>query len=185
MQNRRRYVLQGVTLITALAALLALGQSRVIAGNASDEAAPDLSVVRFLLPNDEWVSLTVEVADSPELAQCGLMHRTFMPEDQGMLFVLEGRGGFWNRNTLIPLSVAYLNGDGRIVDILPMDATPFAGAPGVIQPDPRAPYSFVIEANAGWFERHGVIIGDFVDVVDAVARGSAGQAPPLCRTFGY
>jgi len=185
VQKRRRYVLPGVTLISALAAFLTLGQSRVIAGNTSDEAAPDLPVVRFLLPNDEWVSLAVEVADTPELAQCGLMHRTFVPEDQGMLFVLEGRGGFWNRNTLIPLSVAYLSHDGRIVDILPMDATPFAGAPGVIQPNPREPYSYVIEANAGWFERHGVSIGDFVDVVDAVARGSAGQAPPLCRTFGY
>jgi uncharacterized membrane protein (UPF0127 family) len=185
VQNRRWYVLQGVTLITALAALLALGQSRVIAGNPSDEAAPDLPVVRFLLPNDETVSLLVEVADTSELSACGLMHRMFVPEDQGMLFVYEGSIGFWNRNTLIPLSVAYISRDGRIVDILPMDATPFAGAPGVSQPNPREPYSYVIEANAGWFERHGVNIGDFVDVADAVARGSEGQAPPLCRTFGY
>lgn len=185
MLNRRRYLFLGVAFVTALAAFVGTVQPPVSAGSASDEVSADLPVARFLLPNDESVSLPVEVADTSELAQCGLMHRTFLPEEQGMLFVIEGRGGFWNRNTLIPLSVAYISRDGRIVDILPMDATPFAGAPGVIQPDPREPYSFVIEANAGWFERHGVSIGDFVDVVNAVARGSAGQAPPLCRTFGY
>lgn len=183
--NRRRYFFLAAVFITALAAFVGPVPPPVDAGSATDEVAPDLPVVRFLIPNDETVSLFVEVADTSELAQCGLMHRTFVPNDQGMLFVIEGRGGFWNRNTLIPLSVAYLSRDGRIVDILPMDATLFAGAPGVIQPNPREPYSFVIEANAGWFERHGVNIGDFVDVVDAVARGSAGQAPPLCRTFGY
>jgi uncharacterized membrane protein (UPF0127 family) len=174
-----------VSVITALVALLALGSSHAGAGDAGDEAPPDLPVVRFHLPNDETVSLLVEVADTPELTQCGLMHRTSLPEDQGMLFVYEGRSGFWNRNTLIPLSVAYLSRDGRIVDILPMDATPFAGAPGVIQPDPREPYSFVIEANACWYERHGITIGDYVDVAEAVARGSDGQSLPLCRALGY
>jgi uncharacterized membrane protein (UPF0127 family) len=183
--NIRRYSLFGVAIIVAFVAFVALDRSSVGAGDARTEPVQDLPVVRFPFPNDETVSLTVEVADTAELTQCGLMHRTFLPEDQGMLFVYAGRSGFWNRNTLIPLSVAYIRGDGRIVDILPMDATPFAGAPGVIQPEPREPYSYVIEANAGWFERHTIVIGDFVDVAEAVARGSEGQAPPLCLALGY
>ncbi|MGD9889765.1 MAG: DUF192 domain-containing protein [Dehalococcoidia bacterium] len=185
MLGMRRSSLLLVALLTALVTFVALGQSSAGALAAGDEPAPALPLVRFFPPNGETVSLTVEVADTPELTQCGLMHRTSLPEDQGMLFVYEGNIGFWNRNTLIPLSVAYLSSDGRIVDILPMEATPFAGAPGVSQPDPREPYSFVIEANAGWFERHGIGIGDFVDVVDAVARGSVGQALPWCRVLGY
>jgi uncharacterized membrane protein (UPF0127 family) len=130
------------------------------------------------------VPLRVEVADSIERVICGLMHRESLPEDRGMLFVYEGFGGFWNRNTLIPLSVAYLAADGTIVDIIDMEATPYPGAPGVTQPNPREPYSFVIEANRGWFGRNGIAIGDIVDVVDAVARGSGDQPPPLCRERG-
>jgi uncharacterized membrane protein (UPF0127 family) len=131
------------------------------------------------------IELIVEVADTGERATCGLMHRDYLPPDQGMLFVYEGRTGFWNRNTLIPLSVAYISGDGRIVDILEMEATPYPGAPGVIQPDPREPYSFVVEVNAGWFEQHGIAAGDTVQVAEAVLRGSEGRPPPLCRDLGY
>jgi uncharacterized membrane protein (UPF0127 family) len=185
VQNTRRSTPQLMALVAALVLLIGVDQSDVDAGSTPEQSTPDLPVVLFLLPNGDSVPLSVEIADTPELAQCGLMHRNFMPEEQGMLFVYEGRNGFWNRNTLIPLSVAYISHDGRIVDILPMDATPFAGAPGVIQPDPQEPYSFVVEANAGWFERHGILIGDYVDVADAVARGSEGQPPPLCRELGY
>jgi uncharacterized membrane protein (UPF0127 family) len=143
-----------------------------------------LPVVTLTSGEGVTVVLGVEVADTWELAVCGLMHRPSLPEEQGMLFVIEGVGGFWNRNTLIPLSVAYLASDGRIVDILDMEATAFPGAPGIVQPNPREPYSFVIEVNRGWFDRHGIAIGDRVDMAEAVARGSSGQPPPLCREHG-
>lgn len=185
MQNLRRYAPHVFALISVLALIAGPARSDMHAEGPTEDAASSLPAVIFQRANGGAVPLTVEVADTSELAQCGLMHRIFMPEDQGMLFVYAGRSGFWNRNTLIPLSVAYISGDGRIVDIIPMEATPFAGALGVSQPDPREPYDFVIEANAGWFERHGIVIGDFVDVAAAVARGSAGQPPPACHVLGY
>jgi len=164
--------------------VVVLAGTMMRAGGVREAAAvEDTPVVRF--ERDGIVTLlNVEVADTPELTICGLMHRPFLPDDQGMLFVYESRYGFWNRNTLIPLSVAYLDADGKIVDILDMEATAYAGAPGVVQPDPRAPYSYVIEVNRGWFARHGIAIGDVAELNSAVARGSAGQPPPLCRDLG-
>ena len=161
------------------------GEAHALAlGAGREEAESSLPAVTFVSADGMLVSLVVEVADTPELTTCGLMHRESLPEEQGMLFVYAGISGFWNRNTLIPLSVAYLAADGRIVDILDMEATPYAGAPAVIQPNPREPYSYVIEANRGWYERHGIAVGDYADVADAVAPGSVGQPPPLCREWG-
>ena len=161
------------------------GEARALTlDDGGEEAASLLPAVTFVSADGTFVPLVVEVADTPELTTCGLMHRESLPEEQGMLFVYAGISGFWNRNTLIPLSVAYLAADGRIVDILDMEATPYAGAPAVIQPNPREPYSYVIEVNRGWYERRGIAIGDYGDVADAVARGSVGQLLPLCRERG-
>jgi uncharacterized membrane protein (UPF0127 family) len=154
------------------------------------------------------VTLTVEVADDDEERSCGLMHRTSLPDDRGMLFVFpqDGQmGGFWMRNTLIPLSIAYISGDGRIVDILemrpvPSPGTPFKTADGqeILVPDgtppppgavwvtypPRGAYRYAIEANKEWYGRHGVAVGDRADVSAAVNR--AGEASPdkICRQRG-
>ena len=177
-----------------LGLLTAVGLITGACGATSDDndqdQATEPAVVTFTTRGGP-VHLEVEVADTPELITCGLMHRQSLPEERGMLFLMERAygsvqaSGFWNRNTLIALSVAYIAADGRIVDILDMEATPHPGAPGVTQPNPRQPYSFVIEVNRGWFDRRGITIGDVVDVASAVARGSAGQPPPLCREHGF
>lgn len=182
LRSHRRW-LQAMPFALVPSIMLVVSTGGAKAAFGGDEH--DLAHVTFLSASDEAFQLRVEIADTPELTACGLMHRTFLPEDQGMLFIYESTSGFWNRNTLIPLSVAYIDRDGRIVDILPMEATPYPGAPGVSQRDPREPYSYVIEANAGWFDRHGISIGDRVDLADAIARGSDGQSPPLCRERGY
>lgn len=154
------------------------------------EQGTELPSVAFAA-RDGSIPLLVEVADTRELITCGLMHRDSLSEDRGMLFLMEHvygskqAAGFWNRNTLIHLSVLYIAADGTIVDILDMDATPHPGAQGVSQPNPRESYSFVIEVNRGWHDRHGVSIGTHVDVSRAAARGSAGQPPALCREHGF
>ena len=90
------------------------------------------------------------------------MFRSSMPEDHGMLFLFprqQGEGaGFWMHNTYIPLTIAYLDVDGRVVamkDGQPLDDTILR--PGV-------PYSAVLEVNQGWFERHGMGIGSIVEL---------------------
>lgn len=158
-------------------------------GRQENDAPPNgsgLPTVRFTSAKGEIVPLAVEVADSSPEQQCGLMHREAMAEEQGMLFAFayESTGGFWNRNTLIPLSVIYIAPDGRIVDVFEMEATPFAGAPGVIQPSTREPYRYVIEVNQGWHLRHGIAVGDRVELSEAVAAADRAEPAPICEERG-
>jgi uncharacterized membrane protein (UPF0127 family) len=79
-----------------------------------------------------------------------------------MLFVFErrSRGAFWNLNTLVPLSLAYLERDGTIVDLQHLQPH----APGVqpkIHPA-AAPYLYALETNQGWFAQNGVTVGSLI-----------------------
>lgn len=100
-------------------------------------------------------SLRIEWACTPEAQQRGLMFRETMPEDQGMLFVFneEQTLSFWMKNTSLPLSIAYINAAGEIVDIQklkPFDETP--------RPSSH-PAQYALEVNQGWFERHQIQVG--------------------------
>jgi uncharacterized membrane protein (UPF0127 family) len=106
----------------------------------------------------EEVEVRVEIADTDPERQRGLMGRTALPEDQGMLFVFGGEQelSFWMRNTLIPLSIAYIDSEGRIVDIQdmkPLDDDP----PHYVSAEPAR---YALEVNQGFFEEHGIEVGD-------------------------
>ena len=68
--------------------------------------------------------IQAELADTPKAREVGLMNRTSMPTNSGMLFVFEQKAGhcFWMNNTKIPLSIAFIADDGRIVNIEEMQA---------------------------------------------------------------
>lgn len=94
----------------------------------------------------------VEVAATLEERQRGLMFRKELAEDAGMLFLFgrEVQTGFWMRNTYVPLDIAYIGADRRVIEIKqgkPLDETPLT---------PGEKYAYVLEVNAGWFERHGM-----------------------------
>ncbi len=108
----------------------------------------------------ERVIVRVEVADTNEERARGLMERTELAEDAGMLFVLDRpqSPGFWMRNTLIPLTVAYISADGRIVDIQdmqPLDETSHPSA---------EPAKYALEVNQGFFAERGIEVGDMVEI---------------------
>jgi hypothetical protein len=105
------------------------------------------------------VEVPVEVADSPGEREVGLMHRESLPADAGMVFLFEedNGGGFWMKNTLIPLSIAFADAEGTIVSILDMD--PCEADPCEIY-DPGVPYRSALEVNQGAFEGWGVQVGD-------------------------
>ena len=106
------------------------------------------------------VRLRVELARTPRERQIGLMHRTELAAGRGMLFVFgtEQRLSFWMKNTLIPLDIAYIAGDGRIVDIQQMKPLSLDGH------DSAAPARFALEVVEGWFAEHGVEVGDRVAI---------------------
>lgn len=103
--------------------------------------------------------LHLEVADSPEERARGLMGRTSLAPDAGMLFLSDEptSNTFWMKDTTIPLSIAFVGADGRIVGMLDMPPCPAEPCPKYA---PDADYIAAIEMNQGWFEEHGVRIGD-------------------------
>jgi uncharacterized membrane protein (UPF0127 family) len=87
----------------------------------------------------------------------GLSGRRELPEDRGMLFVTGARAsGFWMKDTLIPLSIAFIDRDGTIVHIEEMEPETTE-----IHSTER-PFYYALEANGGWYRRHGVGVGDAV-----------------------
>jgi uncharacterized membrane protein (UPF0127 family) len=105
------------------------------------------------------VEVAVEVADDDDERQVGLMNRESLPADAGMLFVFEAdsSGGFWMKNTLIPLSIAFADTSGTILRILDME--PCEADPCEIY-DPGVFYRSALEVNKGAFDRLGVEEGD-------------------------
>uniref|UniRef100_UPI00334061A2 DUF192 domain-containing protein n=1 Tax=Castellaniella defragrans TaxID=75697 RepID=UPI00334061A2 len=111
------------------------------------------------------VSLTVgahpvqaEVARTPEARSHGLMERHSLAQDHGMLFVFDedDRYCFWMKNTPLPLSIAFIDQQGRIVSI--QDMQPYALDPHC----PPEPVRYTLEMAQGWFNRAGVSVRDKV-----------------------
>ncbi len=102
--------------------------------------------------------LRVEVADTPERQAQGLMFRKSLGEDEGMVFLFPAptAGGFWMKNTLIPLSIAFFDRQGQILRILDMEPCRQDPCPVYY---PGVVYQGALEVNRGWFQRRGLTPG--------------------------
>ncbi|MFZ2990628.1 MAG: DUF192 domain-containing protein [Ideonella sp.] len=100
-------------------------------------------------------NIIAQVAQTPEQRQIGLMFRREMPAHEGMLFIFEQPATqcFWMRNTLLPLSAAFVDEDGTIVNI--EDMAPRTDASHCS----TRPVRFVLEMNQGWFAKRGLKAG--------------------------
>ena len=110
--------------------------------------------------------LTVEVARTTEQQMTGLMYRFSLKPDHGMVFVFDRseQRAFWMKNTNIPLSIAFVAADGRIVnieDMAPRDETSHFSV---------GPAMYAIEMRKGWFAERGIKAGDRVSGLPAAAR---------------
>lgn len=107
------------------------------------------------------VLLDVELAQTEDQRARGLMRRRSLARNAGMLFLFDGqsRGGFWMKNTRIPLSIAFMDGRGVILRIL--DMVPCRRDPCPVY-DPGVAYSSALEVNRGSFHRWGAARGDTV-----------------------
>ncbi len=118
--------------------------------------------VVILVQGSRRVVVQVEVADTPETRARGLMFRTHLPENHGMLFLFEvpQRLAFWMKNTRIPLSIAFISTRWRIVDIQDMDPpAPGGQIPVYIS---RTEAQYALEVNQGFFARYGITVGALV-----------------------
>jgi uncharacterized protein len=115
-----------------------------------DGAQPRLPVISLWIGAEE---LLTELAMTPRQIRTGMMFRTEMAENEAMLFVFAGphRAAFWMKNTQIPLSVAYIDPDGVILeihDLHPHDTNSVEAASNQIQ--------YVLETNQNWFRKKNV-----------------------------
>lgn len=100
--------------------------------------------------------ITVELADTAAARTTGLMHRTYLPEDSGMLFVFPVAGihCMWMKDTALPLSVVFLDETKEIINIAKM--TPKTLIPHCSARAAR----YALEMNAGWFAARKIEVGD-------------------------
>jgi hypothetical protein len=96
--------------------------------------------------------IEAELADTSVARQTGLMYRSFLPTNSGMLFVIEEKGihCFFMRNTKVALSIAFIDDDGKIVNIADME-------PETLNNHcPRSPVRFALEMNQKWFAQRAI-----------------------------
>ncbi|MGH2704537.1 MAG: DUF192 domain-containing protein [Actinomycetota bacterium] len=135
-------------------------------GRAVTEAPPVTSSRGYPLADLEirrggrvLLDLEVEVADTPEARGRGLMGVRRLGQNGGMAFLVDApsRSPFYMKDTLIPLDIAFWDGEGRIVDILQMLPCPAEPCPRYY---PRNDYLGAVEVTFGLLGRRGVRIGD-------------------------
>ncbi len=140
-----------------LASLASLGLLVLVAAGAV-RAQGDAQRLPAIDLGAGFYSIHAEVARSEREREIGLMWRTSMAQTDGMLFVFGDprQQCFWMRNTLIPLSAAFIADDGQIINIVEM-------APQTDDSHCSArPVRFVLEMNRNWFGKHGIKPGDFI-----------------------
>ena len=127
----------------------------------TDSANPKLEAVSIKVGG---AMVLAEIARTDVERQRGLMFRTKLEDGTGMLFVFDKdeRLAFWMKNTVLPLSLAYIASDGTIRQIVDLEPQSLAG----VQADRSVRYA--LEVPKGWFERAGVRVGDAVDLGAAV-----------------
>jgi uncharacterized protein len=133
----------------------------------------DTARVRVASATDT-VTLTVELAESPEQQRLGLMERRTLAEDAGMLFVYAdtqpANAGFWMHRTRIPLDIAFVDDSGVIRAIRAMEPCATELAEGCPTYEPGTSYRAALETSRGYFARRGIRVGDRVLLQDTVTR---------------
>ena len=130
---------------------------------ASAQVNKGLPIVEFSIKN---VKLKAEIAADNNTRSTGLMNRFSLAPDHGMLFVF-GQSeplAFWMKNCFIPLSIAYIDAKGvivNIVDMKPQDESTYPSG---------APAMFALEMKQGWFKERGIVIGDKLIGLDKAGR---------------
>ena len=114
----------------------------------------------LLFVSNLHASKDIEIVSKYEDRKKGLMNRRSIPNDYGMLFIwpYERKQCMWMKNTYVPLSVAYIDIKGKIIEIY--DMVPFSK--DSVCSSKAAKYA--LEVNSGWFEEKNINIGDSIEI---------------------
>ncbi|KQV85467.1 DUF192 domain-containing protein [Rhizobacter sp. Root1221] len=135
-----------MTLLRTLACLLATSWA---ISSAQAQAPQDLPTIKL---GAGIYNIRAQVAQTDEQRMTGLMHRPAMPNNDGMLFVFNEatQQCFWMKNTLLPLSAAFIADDGTVINIEDMKPQTLDSHCS------KKPVRFVLEMNVGWFAKRGI-----------------------------
>jgi uncharacterized membrane protein (UPF0127 family) len=137
-------------------------------GAQASPIGPNLLALNFKSAGGTATRLCVRVEATEQARQRGLMNVAKLPDDEGDLFFWPEYGNqdvtfpFWMKDTLIPLTIAFVSSDGKVQEAQDMQAET-----ETIHP-PATPYRFAIEANQGWYARHNLGAGATVDLPGAL-----------------
>ena len=142
------------TLKKILGCLLVAVMSFSASAQVSAQASPQTNLARANLSAGMHL-IQVQLAQNFEQRQIGLMWRKEMPQNEGMLFIFEqpAEQCFWMRNTLLPLTAAFVADDGtsvNLVDMKPMSDDSHCS---------KKPVRFVLEMNQAWFSKRNIQAG--------------------------
>lgn len=154
----------GIATIITLLLLTACRGAATGTPGAAPSSSPTFRLGTAIIETDAGaVMVRIEVADSAALQQQGLMGRESLDDDAGMMFLFftDTDVGFWMKDTLIPLSIAYFDRSGEILNILDMDPCEDDPCPSF---NPGVLYRGALEVNQGAFDAWGVEVGDRIRV---------------------
>ena len=137
---------------SALTVLLSCAFMACIPAHAQE--GPQLNLQRIKLSSGLH-QIDAQLAMTPEQRQIGLMNRKEMPQHEGMIFVFEQatQQCFWMKNTLLPLTAAFIADDGTIVNLADMKPQTLDAHCS------EKPVRYVLEMNKGWFDKKGIKAG--------------------------
>lgn len=126
----------------------------LVVGPAWSQEGPQLQLPRVTLSAGMHL-IQAQMAANPQERAVGLMFRKEMPVNEGMLFAFEqpSEQCFWMKNTLLPLTAAFVADDGTIVNLVDMQPQSLASHCSA------KPVRFVLEMNKGWFDKRGLKAG--------------------------
>jgi uncharacterized membrane protein (UPF0127 family) len=147
--------------VGTLAALTAALTAVLIATACGEQAHPPVlsrGNVTFATDPGGLATLGVRIADTPAERQAGLAGLPSLPSDSGMAFVFPAPSTdeFWMKDTLIPLSVAFVRPDGTVAAIAEMAPCTADPCPTYASPEP---YMLAVEANPRWFRTNHIVAG--------------------------
>jgi uncharacterized membrane protein (UPF0127 family) len=152
-------------LVPIAMSLIVLASAACDSGHAPGESASptamlETTTVAVVGADGARQELTVELARTSAERSRGLMFREELAEDAGMLFLFreDTQTGFWMRNTLVPLSIAFIAADGTILEVQDMEPE----TTDLHRPDQT--YRYALEVNQGWFAERGLGPGDSVQL---------------------
>jgi len=132
-------------------------------GLSAAQVNKELPIVELTIGN---ARLKAEIAADANTRTIGLMNRFSLKPDHGMLFVFSQSEplAFWMKNTFVPLSIAYMDNKGVIVNIMDMKPQDESTHPSA------GPAMFALEMKQGWFKERGIVAGDKVNGLDKAGR---------------